>query len=158
MERRLILFTLAALVAGSSSSQAAAFSSPFTPGSGGGYTPLVPVSAFARPAAWFDPSRLHLSAELSFGTSFAGQSAGLQVTRVSYQFRAPLALQVSVGHAFGAGAEGRNPMFLEGLDLAYRPIPSMTFQVNYRNLRSPLQYSDGLAGSRWPGFSDRLWP
>src|SRR5262245_12114508 len=107
----------------------------------GDYSPAVPVSAFARPAAWLDPSQLHFSTEFSFG-SYGGQSAGLQVTRMSYQFGAPLAMRVSVGNSFGGfrqQADGK--FFLEGLDLAYHPFGNFQVNVSYRDIRSPLQYS-----------------
>jgi hypothetical protein len=140
MERRIAVpaLALAALLASTTLAGAGSLGSPFSEGSG--YAPLVPVSAFARPAAWFDPSRLHVTTELSFGTGFTGQSSGLQVTRLSYQFGAPLAMQVSVGNAFGGGVREGGQFFLEGLDLQYRPFRSMLLQVNYRDLRSPLQY------------------
>lgn len=107
-----------------------------------GALPLVPISSFARPAAWLDASRLHVTTELSFGTGFQGGPAqGLQVTRLSYQLGQPLALRVSLGNAFG-GQGGRDPsFFLEGLDLAYQPFGSFQIQVHYQDLRSPLQYS-----------------
>ena len=109
---------------------------------GGGpiYSPQVPVSAFARPAAWFDPSRLRLSTEVSFGSSSGGLSSGLQVTRLSYQFGAPLAMRVSVGNAFGAGAMSSGQFFLEGLDLSYQPFGNFRVDVHYQDVRSPLQY------------------
>ena len=33
-----------------------------------GFTPRVPLSAFARPASWFDPSRLQLTSTVSVGS------------------------------------------------------------------------------------------
>jgi hypothetical protein len=116
----------------------------------GSLSPRVPVSAFARPAAWLDPSRLQISTELSFGTGFGGGPAqGLQVTRFQYRVGEPLALSVSLGNAFGApGARGSSP-FLEGLDLAYRPFNSFLIQVRYQDFRSPLQYSRGDLPYAW---------
>jgi hypothetical protein len=85
-------------------------------------------------------SRLQISTSFSVGSGRAGQgSSALQVTSLSYQLAAPLAMRVSLGNAFGAGADN-NKMFLEGLDLAYRPFSSMQFQVHYQNIRSPLQF------------------
>ena len=110
--------------------------------SGTSYAPSVPVSGFARPAAWFDPSRLHVSTTVSVGTGWGGGTNGLQVTSLSYQVARPLAVKVSVGNTFGANAANRaNGMFLEGLQLAYRPHPSFQINVDYRDIRSPLQYS-----------------
>ncbi len=107
----------------------------------GGYSPRVPVSALARPMVGFDPSRLHFSTTVSVGTGFGGRSEGLQVSRLSYDFGAPLSMSVSLGNAFGSGtSRGGNPFFLEGLDVAWRPTASTVFQVRYQDLRSPLQY------------------
>jgi hypothetical protein len=117
--------------------------SGFGPSEGGSaFSPRVPVSAFARPAAWFDPSRLHVSTTVSVGTGWGGRTDALQVTSLSYQFSGPLAVRLSVGNAFGASAAERGRgMFLEGFQLAYRPHPSLQFNVDYRDVRSPLQYS-----------------
>lgn len=120
----------------------------------GGFQPAVPVSAFARPAAWFDPSRLQISTEVSVGSGAGVQGGlnGLQVTRLSYQFGAPLAMRVSVGNAFGSPSAGNgNAFFLEGLDLSYRPFSSFLIQVHYQDVRSPLQYRSGYGpfDSRW---------
>ncbi len=107
----------------------------------GTYTPSVPVSAFARPAAWLDPSRLHVSTSVSVGSGFGGTQA-LQVTSLHYQFQAPLWMSVSLGNAWGSGAASRKgSAFLEGLDIGFRPSASMLFQLRYRDLRSPLQLS-----------------
>src|SRR6185369_12698179 len=90
----------------------------------------VPVSAFARPAAWLDPSRMQITSSFSFGTGFGGgPSQGLQVTSLQYRIGEPLAVRVSMGNAFGVpGARGSSP-FLEGLDLSYRPFDSFMVQV-----------------------------
>jgi hypothetical protein len=102
------------------------------------------VSAFARPAAWLDPSRLQITQEFSFGTGFGGgPSSGLSVTRFQYQIGDPLAVRVSVGNAFGGLSPGGASPFLEGLDLSYRPFQSMLIQVRYQDVRSPLQFSRG---------------
>jgi hypothetical protein len=111
------------------------------------FSPRVPVSAFARPAAWFDPSRLRVSTTFSVGTGWGGRSDALQVTSLAYQFAAPLAVRLSVGNSFGASAAERGRgMFLEGFQLAYRPLPSLQFNIDYRDIRSPLQYSP------YPGY------
>jgi hypothetical protein len=109
----------------------------------GGYTPRVPVSSLARPMVGVDPSRLHFSTTVSVGSGFGGRSEGLQVSRLSYDFGAPLSMSVSLGNAFGSstGRSG-NAFFLEGLDLAWHPTASTVFQVRYQDLRSPLQYRD----------------
>jgi len=118
--------------------------------SGGGYQPLVPVSAFARPAGWLDPARLQIATSVSVGTGFSGRSTGLQVTSFSYQFSRPAWLEVSVGNSFGNGNAGGNGMFLESLKLGFRPSANTTFQVQFRDVRSPLQYShDPYGYYRW---------
>ena len=118
---------------------------------GTGWTPRVPISAFARPMVGLDPTRLHFSTSVSFGTGFSGKSEGLQVTSLSYQFSAPLAMSVSLGNALGSGSvRGGNSFFLEGLDLAYRPSANTLFAIHYQDLRSPLQYrAYGQGGSFW---------
>ncbi len=106
------------------------------------FIPRVPVSPLARPAAWFDPSRLHVSSLVSVGSGgFRGGDLGaLQVTSLSYGFKAPVRMSVSVGNAWGAGrGDARSSFFLEGFNVLYRPSASMFFQVQYRDIRSPLQ-------------------
>ena len=111
-----------------------------------GFSPKVPVSALAQPAAWFDPSRLHLSTAVSFGSGFGGSAEGLQVTSLSYQFKAPVWMKVNVGNTWGASSRGNSAMFLEGLDLGIKPFANFQVQVHYRDFRSPLQYSP------YPGY------
>jgi hypothetical protein len=111
----------------------------------GGYAPQVPVSAFARPASWLDASRLHVSTTFSMGSGFGGGTSALQVTSFAYQFGSPLAVSVSLGNTFGAGSPG-NAMFLEGFSVAYRPHPSFQINVDYRDIRSPLQYQNSPFG------------
>src|SRR5881409_981792 len=93
------------------------------PGQGspfGDFTPRVPVSAFARPSAWIDPSRLHVSTSVSVGSGFGGGVGALQVTSLSYQFAAPMWMNVSVGNAWGPEqTRSGGSFFLEGLDFAY---------------------------------------
>lgn len=129
--------------------------SPFSPSWGSSaYSPTVPISQLARPSGWLDPSRLHFSSETSFGSGFNGQTTGLQVFRMGYQFGAPLAMSVSVGNAFGSGNLQNGQFFLEGLDVAYRPFHSMLINVSYKDFRSPLQlqnaynlgYGSGMFG------------
>ena len=111
-----------------------------TPPSILGFTPKVPISALARPAGWFDPSRLHFSTSVTVGSGFGGRAEGLQVTSLQYQFHAPVWMNVNVGNAWGASTRGNNSMFLEGLDLGVRPFANFQIQVHYRDFRSPLQY------------------
>ena len=131
---------------------AAVASAQGLPTTGTGFTPQVPISGFAQPKFGIDPSRLSMSTTFSVGTGFAGQSDALSVTRFGYQFKAPIWMSVSVGSHFGNG--GMNQMnsafFLEGLDFAWRPNPNMLFQVQYKDVRSPLQYDTGLGYIRDP--------
>jgi hypothetical protein len=111
------------------------------------FHPIVPVSAFARPASWFDASRLRFTTTVSVGTGWGGRTDALQVTSLSYQVSNPLAVRVSVGNTFGSSIPGQtNSMFLEGLQVAYRPHPMFQLNIDYRDIRSPLQYSN------YPGF------
>src|SRR5436309_12153340 len=111
----------------------------------------VPVSVLARPAAWLDPSRLRVSTLLSVGTGFSGHASALQVTNFGYQFQAPLRMSVSLGNTFGlGGASGGGSFFLEGLDLAWHPLPSMLFGARYQDLRPPLRLAPGAWGPRAP--------
>ena len=113
------------------------------PQAGGSFAPLVPVSAFARPAGWFDPSRLRVSTSVSVGTGWGGRTEALQVSSLTYQLASPLAVRLSVGNTFGTGAVGNGRgMFLEGFAVAYRPHPSFQINVDYRDIRSALQYSN----------------
>lgn len=119
-------------------------------GSTYGYSPQVPISGFARTASWFDPSRLHVTAEMNYGSGgWNGGGSGLQVTRFDYRIANPLQMQVSIGNAFGAGVQKNGQFFLEGLDLRYQPFRSLTVQVNYRDIRSPLQYGMYGYGQPW---------
>ena len=113
-------------------------------------TPEVPISAFAGSASWFDPSRLHFSTTVSVGSGWGGSGTNaLQVTRMTYQFGAPLAIRVGVGNtfggpsrqAFGQRSELMNSTFLEGFEMAYRPNPSFQINIQYQDVRSPLQYN-----------------
>lgn len=105
------------------------------------FSPRVPVSAFARPASWLDLSRLHVTTSVTVGSGFGGGTSALQVTSLAYQLASPLAVRVSIGNTFGGGAfSNGNGMFLEGFSVAYRPHPSFQVNVDYRDIRSPLQY------------------
>lgn len=142
MNLRRTLIVLTSVVALASSAPAARAGLMEDPGAAG-FTPQVPLSAFARPASWFDPARLHLTSTVSVGTGWGGSgTSALQVTRLSYQFRAPLAIGVSLGNTFGLdkARNGGNPFFLEGFDLTWRPSANAIFRVEMHDVRSPLQY------------------
>jgi hypothetical protein len=118
------------------------------------FSPRVPISAFGQARNWFDPSRLHVSSMVSVGSSSwgSGGTSALQVTTLSYSFKAPVAMSVSLGNAWGANtARSGQPFYLQGFNLAYQPNRSMQFQIQYQDLRSPLQYQQpgfGVPG-RW---------
>lgn len=142
---------LAMVVVASAASAQSPLGSPFGASSiGSGYQPQVPVSAFARP--FLDPTRFHISTSVSVGSGFSGKTSALQVTSFSYQFTRPAWLQVSVGNSMGSPSSRGNGMFLEGLSLGFRPSANTVFQIQYRDLRSPLQYgnvNDPFALNRW---------
>lgn len=117
-----------------------------------GFTPRVPISQLGGMASWFDPSRLHLSSTIAVGSGFGSGTAALQTTSFSYQFKAPLRMNVSVGNAFGTGGIANSKFFLQGLDVAWQPSANSLLQIQFRNVRSPLQYGYGFAdqGVRGP--------
>ena len=119
------------------------------------FTPRVPVSAFGVPRGWLDGSRLHITSTVSVGTSGWGsrRTDALQVTTLSYAFKAPVWMSLSLGNTLGTNLVrgGQQPFFLEGFSLAYRPNSAFQFQVQYQDLRSPLQF--GLNGP----FSSGPW-
>lgn len=118
--------------------------------SGPTYTPRVPISALARPLGWLDPSKLHFSSMTTVGSGGSNGFDALQVTSLHYSFAAPLAMSVSLGNAWGpAAADGRSSFFLEGLNLQYRPSPSLQLQIQYRDVRSPLQLQHGPGPWGW---------
>ena len=142
--RALVLFTCCALFACAGAMPAGAMPanvSGFSSAGSSAFSPQVPVSAFARPAGWLDLSRLHVTTTFTMGSGFAGGSSALQVTSLAYQFAAPLSVQFSVGNTFGGGSPGSS-MFLEGFSVAYHPRPSFQINVDYRDMRSPLQYQN----------------
>jgi len=132
---------------------------PFVAGSSsssGSYTPEVPVSQFAR--SWIDPSHFHFSSSIMVGTGWSGSgTSALQVTSLAYQFSRPAWLSVSVGNNLGGprSLNGRNGMFLEGLTFGFKPWANSVFQVQYKDVRSPLQYSNESFGA---GFSPYTYP
>ena len=145
MTPRRALIAVLSVVALASAAPAARAGFLSDPGAAG-FTPQVPLSAFARPATWFDPSRLHLQSTVSVGSGFGGSgTSALQVTKLSYQFRAPLAVSVSLGNTFGMdqARNGGSPFFLEGVDVTWRPSANAIFRVEMRDIRSPLQYGYG---------------
>ncbi len=139
-----VLFALATMAV-VANAQESPLGSPFVSGGSGagGYTPAVPVSQFAR--SWLDPSHFHISSEISVGTGWSGGGNGtsaLQVTSFAYQFTKPAWMSVSVGNTLGSPhVNGKNGMFLEGLTFGFKPWGNSVFQIQYRDIRSPLQYS-----------------
>jgi hypothetical protein len=118
------------------------------------FSPRVPVSAFGLARDWIDPSRLHVSSMVSVGSSSWGSrgTSALQVTTLSYSFKAPVAMSVSLGNAWGSSTPRNGQSFyLHGFSLAYQPSRTMQFQIQYQDLRSPLQRQQsgfGIPG-RW---------
>lgn len=117
------------------------------------FSPSVPVSAFGLARNWFDPSRLHISSLVSVGSSSWGSrgASALQVTTLSYRFKAPVAMSVSMGNAWGANTpRGGRSFYLQGFSLAYQPSRTMQFQIQYQDLRSPLQHQSSGFGVPGP--------
>ena len=134
----LIPVILAAAAIAASAARAGTFDS----GPSLGYAPRVPISALARPISAIDPSRFHFSTMVSVGSG-SGWGAGtqaLQVTSLSYQFKAPMTMRVSLGNAWGSPGQQDGKFFLEGADFSFRPSANSLFQISYQNARSPLQY------------------
>jgi len=140
----------AALLLALTAAVASAQDSGFAPNAFSSPTTRVPVSALGRPAAWFDPSRLHITQSFSMGTGFGGGSAGLSVTSFSYQFARPLSMSVNIGNAFGAGPDA-GKFFLEGMNVRYQPSANSMIQFEYHDFRSPLQYQAYRGGMFSPG-------
>jgi hypothetical protein len=121
------------------------------------FQPRVPVSLLGSLGGLtnrFDPSRFHMTTTVSMGTGSGFGASGLSVTSFSYKFRAPLAMSVRVGNAFGAGTSSSSSMFLEGMDISYQPSANSVFRVQFQNVRSPLQYGYGN-GNPERSFWDR---
>ena len=143
---------LALAVAALSLMAAAASAGTLTDPLAAGFQPRSAADALGSMGSlsnWFDPSRLHFSNTISVGSGWGSSGTNaLNVMSMSYQFRAPLTMNVSVGNSFGPGSASRpSSFFLEGLDLTYHPSANSIFQIQYRDVRSPLQYGySGLAG------------
>ena len=73
------------------------------------------------------------------------------MTSLSYQFKAPAWLNVSMGNKWGGSSASRSGApFLEGVDFGFKPLPSMIVRFQYRDFRSPLQNeSFGNPYSSW---------
>jgi hypothetical protein len=106
-----------------------------------GYVPRVPISALASPISAMDMSRFHVSTMVSVGSGWGPGTQALQVTSLSYSFKAPVEMRVSIGNAWGQQVQGGPSFFLEGADLSFRPSANSFFQISYQNVRSPLQYN-----------------
>ena len=148
MIRRLVLALAAvSLFATAAAAQTTGFESVAA-----SFQPRVPVSllgSLGGLSSLIDPSRFHMSESFMMGTGSGIGAGGLAVTSFSYQFRSPLAVSVRVGNAFGAGTIGNSSMFLEGMDLSYKPSANSLIRVQFQNVRSPLQYGYGYYPGRW---------
>jgi hypothetical protein len=117
-----------------------------------GFQPRVPVSllgSLGSLGSMFDASRFHMSSTFTVGSGGYGSGTNaLNVTSFSYQFRAPAALSVSVGNAFGPNSTTGSGMFLEGVNLSVKPTQNSMFRIQYQNVRSPLQYGYGYGPDR----------
>jgi hypothetical protein len=99
-----------------------------------------------------------MATTVSVGSGFGGATEALQVTTFNYAFAAPMRMQVSVGNTWGTGSGNGTNFFLEGLALDYRPSASTSIRIQYRNLRSPLQYGQSFGyGNGYGGYGPGLW-
>ncbi len=144
---RRALIALAALTLAASS----AVAGPMTDPASAGFQPRVPISLLAKPMQWFDASRLQFSNTTTVGGGSWGSGA-LNVAALTYQFQAPITMQLRMGTEFGAqGASGNGAsMFLEGVDMTWRPNANSMLRVQWRDVRSPLQYGSGVHGFGQP--------
>jgi hypothetical protein len=110
------------------------------PGGGSWYQPQVPISALGRPMLGLDLSRFQVTSSFSVGSTGFGGTEALSVTKLSYRFERPMWMSVSLGNAWGRNAAGDGSMFLEGFQFGWRPSANTMFQIEYHDLRSPLQY------------------
>jgi len=147
LPRLAVLVMLAALAAAPAFAQPNGFEQS---GFGSLGAPGVAMGGFGRGLAGFDPSKLSVSTSVTVGGGFGG-TQGLQVTRLGYQFRGPIAMSVGVGNRFGG--PGQTSPFLESLSLRYQPSHSTTFQFEFRDVRSALQ----LTRDRDPFSRDAWW-
>ena len=116
------------------------------------YQPQVPISALGRPALGLDLSRLQVTSSFSVGSTGFGGTEALSVTKLSYRFQRPMWMSVSLGNAWGSQTAGNGSMFLEGFQFGWRPSANTMFQIEYHDLRSPLQYGRyGAYGPFGPG-------
>lgn len=149
MRRAGLFFTALALVTVTSTTSHAG---PLSDPGAAGFAPRVPVSLFARPSMGLDLSRLHFTSTTTVGSGWGvGGTHALQTTSLSYQFKAPATLRVSLGNAFGSGATNGSSFFLQGLDFTYQPTRNSMFRVQFNNVRSPLQYR-GLGYDGYDAF------
>jgi hypothetical protein len=98
-----------------------------------------------------DPSRMHMSHEVSFGyANMGGRSAtqGLYMNHMDYQIAGPLMLTTHLGYQFQpSGPAEWNPanngsQFVGGADLNWRPTENTNFRFSfYRNMYPGSSYS-----------------
>ena len=105
------------------------------------------------PRGLFDPSRFTLHTSLSMGYTSGGGpyggSAGLFTSSLGYRVSGNSMLRVDVGAhmnpAFGGGGTEKG-IFLQGAMFDWKPTHNSLVRVEYRDLRSPLQYGYGGYG------------
>lgn len=150
MMMRRALLVAALVVATAATVRAGSLTDP----SAAGFSPRVPVSALARPAAWFDASRLHMSSTIAVGSGW-GTTSALQTTSFMYQFRAPVTMAVTLGNQLGTGGAGRGAsFFLQGLDLSWKPSGNSLVRFQFQDMRSPLTWGNGYGR----GYGSMLGP
>jgi hypothetical protein len=152
MTRRLLGPALCALALTATTASAGLVSDP----AAAGFQPRVPISLLARPMQWFDSSRLQFSNTVTVGAASGWGTSALNVTSLTYQFQAPVTMQLRLGTQLGGGfrSGNQNPFFVEGLDMTWRPGGNTTFRVQWRDVRSPLQYPAGYGPGHAAGPLD----
>ena len=105
------------------------------------------------PSSLFDPSRFSISHSMQFGYTAGGAtqgSAGLWTSSLGYRVRNNTMLRVDVGAhmnpAFGGEGGMQKGIFLQGATLDWKPSRNSLVRLEYRDMRSPLQYGYGYGG------------
>ncbi|MGH7726893.1 MAG: hypothetical protein ACREOU_15835 [Candidatus Eiseniibacteriota bacterium] len=142
--------------------QASSYSTPapaastFFPGgssatSASSYT--MPKPGSILPSSLFDPSRFSIRNSFTYGYTSGGGfkgSAGLFTSSLGYVLKPNMRFAVDVGAHINpafSGEEVQKGIFLQGAAFDWNPTRNSLVRIEYRDLRSPLQY--GGYGGYW---------
>ncbi len=98
------------------------------------------------PRGLFDPGKLTIRNSMTFGYSSGGPlggSSGLFTSSLGYQLRSNALLPVDVGAHMNPAFSGNGTqqgIFLQGATFDWKPSTNSLVRVEYRDVRSPLQY------------------